>query len=368
MRVVIHVAMAVLVWANVHLGDVAGADTAAGAPELVVQTGHQHQVRLAVFSSDSRLIASGDIRGSIRIWDTATGKLLQSLSGHRGDITSLSFSPDGRRLASAGDHGPSSLVKIWDVGTGSELHRLTGHQKRIKDVAFSPNGALLATTGEDVRLWDTASGRQTERIEALGYATTLAFSTDGRLLAIREPSRVRLWTIGRGELVTLPLGNFYGRRLLAFTRDGTKLAVPDGERLTIIDVSQRKSVADMTIGHNSQVLGFTEEHCVIRRGRAYELWDISAQKRVRTLHRGSRSDAQLSPDLRRVVALNEPGISSLTLAEIGVERQPIVLASRVAVAGAVAFSPGGSLLATKSGGILSIKRGATRMCPRRYRG
>jgi WD40 repeat protein len=349
-RLAIRLAIALVLWASAQASDVASVQ-AAGSPVLVVQTGHQNQVQVAVFSADSRMLASGDIRGPIKIWETATGKLLASVPGHLGQVSSLAFSPDGGRLASAGGRpgNPSLLIKIWDVGTGRELHRLSGHQEQVEELAFGPDGAVLATAGEDVRLWDTASGRQIDRIETRGPAT-LAFSPDGRLLAIREPSRVRLWTVGRGELATVPLGNFAGRRSLAFTRDGARLAVPDGERLQMVDVSTRKIATVMTIGHDADVLGFTDAGCVIRSRDRYELWDVAARKVARTLGPFQRSGERMSPDFRQLVTLNEPRVGSLTLADIGGERPPIVLADRVAPAGAVAFSPDGALLAAKSGG------------------
>jgi WD40 repeat protein len=340
MHLVIRFAMVGLVWANVHLVGIARAQPAATRPELEVQTGHHHQVAHAVFSADSRLLATADIRGSIKIWDTATGRQLRGLSGHAVRVFSLAFSPDGRRLASAGGSGSARapvLVKIWEVGTAKELHRLTGHQKDVRDLAFSHDGGLLATAGDDVRLWDTNSGRETERIEVLrpSQQTTVAFSPDGRVLAIREPSRLRLWTVGRGELATFALGNFYGPRAIAFREDGARLVVPDGDRLKIIDPSTRTIAADITFHHESQVLGFADAHCVISSRQAYEVWDISTGQRLRTLapRQGSLDGPYhaLSPDWRRLAVLNRPRVNFVMLRDIALNRLPIELAGRVGV-------------------------------------
>src|SRR5262245_5793310 len=98
------------------------AQTSPLRPALVVQTGHQHVIERVAFSADDRLVASGDIGGSIRIWEAATGSQLSALPGHSGLLYALQFSRDGRWLASAGGtdyrFGDGPTVKMWDVASG----------------------------------------------------------------------------------------------------------------------------------------------------------------------------------------------------------------------------------------------------------
>ena len=88
----------------------------------------------------------------MKIWDSATGKELFALKGHAGMVTSVAFSPDGQRLASA---SWDQTVKIWDSATGKELFALKGHAGVVYSVAFSPDGQRLASAelgpdGEDL--------------------------------------------------------------------------------------------------------------------------------------------------------------------------------------------------------------------------
>ena len=80
---------------------------------------------------------------------------MRELSGHRGTVFSVAFSPDGTRLASgSGD----STVRLWEVATGTQVRELSGHGGAVFSVAFSPDGTMLASGSRDatVRLWDIA--------------------------------------------------------------------------------------------------------------------------------------------------------------------------------------------------------------------
>ena len=91
---------------------------------------------------------------TVHIWDAASGAEVQVIPQTAGeDVTTLSFSPDGRRLASAGF---DAKVKIWDTETGQELLTLSGHKSWIWKMHFSPDGKRILSCGRDrtVRIWD----------------------------------------------------------------------------------------------------------------------------------------------------------------------------------------------------------------------
>jgi WD40 repeat protein len=119
-------------------------------------TGHTDFVSSVSFSGDGRLLASASADRTVRIWDVATSKCVARLIGHTDTVFSAVFHPDGKRLASA---GRDRSVWLWDLATGQEVARLEGHANYVFSLAFSPDGTSLASGSGDgtVRIWDTES-------------------------------------------------------------------------------------------------------------------------------------------------------------------------------------------------------------------
>ena len=98
-------------------------------------------------------------------------------------MRSLSWSPDGSRLAAAADDG---LANIWDVRTGQELHKLSGHSGAVYAIAWSPDGSRLATGSWDntLRIWHPDTGRLLcTLMGSSSQITCLAWSSNGHQLA-----------------------------------------------------------------------------------------------------------------------------------------------------------------------------------------
>ena len=123
-------------------------------------------------------------------------KLLFTLHGHKGVVHSVTFSPDGRTLASASS---DTTVKLWAVGTGKERTTLQGHTKEVMSVVFSPDGKALASASDDysVKLWDLATGKEQATLQGhTGFVFSIAFSPDGKNLASASSDKtIKLWDI-----------------------------------------------------------------------------------------------------------------------------------------------------------------------------
>src|SRR5439155_13277581 len=139
-----------------------------------------------------------------KIWDTATGKEITTLTGHQDAVQSLAFSADGKKLASTSASSTSTAdqklpdaVKIWDVATWEEKVKLRDNEGRFSGATFSPDGKVLAALGSSLKLWDTATGKVLGTIRENVGLNGLTFSPDSKTLVLASASRVddpiRLW-------------------------------------------------------------------------------------------------------------------------------------------------------------------------------
>jgi WD40 repeat protein len=192
--------------------------------------GHTGNVLTVAFSPDGRRLASGDQNGKIVVWDLSNGTALATLQHHAERILTAAFSPDGHTLATGNSDGS---IRLWNVEQGSPIRELVGHHYGVMGLVFTPDGRTIVSGCADgiVKLWDASTGeeRASWRADERAGFSCLACSPDGTLLATGSlHQRVKIWDMANHEeQLTLPEQG--GVKAVSFADAGRKLMVANGQ-------------------------------------------------------------------------------------------------------------------------------------------
>jgi len=206
------------------------------------------------FSPDGKRIASTD-GNDIQVWDVSSCKELMTLSGHESAIWSMSYSPDGTKIASG---GRDKTVRVWDAMTGVEIMTLRGHgdeaaewyENTVSSVAFSPDGKRIIVSGSfnnTVRIWDVETGVKVMTLEQTQWVSDIAFSPDGKQIASAGAHSLLIWDATTGsKLLSLAVdhGFYHAVISVAFSPDGKR--VVSGSMEGTIKIWDAKSGLEIT--------------------------------------------------------------------------------------------------------------------------
>lgn len=193
---------------------------------------HAASVGKSDLSGDGTALATCSADGTVKIWDVETGSERLTFRGHTQPVSCVAFGPDGKSMVSGtSTESKKCELLVWNTETGKIIESVPSKFWVINDVCFNPEGTLIAsTTGAGVSLWDV----QLKKLPAvvLGHpeaVTSAAFSPSGALISTTSlDGLVRIWDSSTGKVL-----NSYGHhaqpvRDAAFSRDGYQLASVSG--------------------------------------------------------------------------------------------------------------------------------------------
>ena len=240
----------------------------------VVFSGDQFSVTSVSFSPNGKYLATGSVDRTARLWDLKGNQLIK-FSGHQDWVTSVSFSPNGEYLATG---SYDRTARLWDlkgyltppnpmalVRGGNEGVVFSGHQHWVSSVSFSPNGEYLATGSYDrtARLWDLKGNQVAEFSGHQSLVTSVSFSPNGQYLATGSGDRTaRLWDLNNppnpmalvrgGNRGILFSGHQHWVTSVSFSPNGQYLATGSRDRIVRLWDLKGNQVAEFS-GHQDLV-------------------------------------------------------------------------------------------------------------------
>jgi WD40 repeat protein/serine/threonine protein kinase/tetratricopeptide (TPR) repeat protein len=328
-------------------------DSASGKETLTLR-GHGWGVRGVAWNRDGTRLASAGSDRTVRVWDVATGKETRTLHGHAGPVLSVAWSPDGMRLASA---GWDATVKVWNAVRSKEPLTLSGHSQGVNSVAWSPDGTRLASASDDgtVKVWEAATGKETLTLRGHGHGVrSVAWSPDGKQLATAcHDQSVNVWDAASGKETRALPGHTRLVASVAWSPDGRWLASASEDQTVRVWDAAGGSETRILRGHTNWIFSVAwspdgKRLVSASDDRTIKVWDAVGGTETPALrgHTGGLHSVAWSTDGLRLASASDDQTARVWDAAGG--KDTLTLPGHTSWVVSVAWSPDGKRLASGS--------------------
>ena len=271
---------------------------------LNIFRGHRDDVTSVAFSPDGNSVLTGSEDDLAILWDVETGREIQRFEGHKSGLWSVAFSPDGEMVLTGSD---DSTARLWNAATGRKIQSFVGHNYAVISAVLSPDGETVLTGSADntARLWDVDSGREIRRFEGHGSTIySVKFSPDGdTVLTGSWDNTARLWDAATGREIRRFEGHDDWVLSVAFSSDGETALTGGGDNIARLwDVATGREIRRLE-GHRDDVwsVAFSPDGETVLTGSRnadIRLWDAATGRALQRFegHEDWVNSVALSPD------------------------------------------------------------------------
>lgn len=278
---------------------------------ILTLRGHEQWISSVAYSPDGKRIVSGSGDDTVKVWEALTGKELLSWRTAGKGVTALALSSDGKQIVTG--HWDKS-IQIWDASSGKKLSTLRGHAENITSISLSSDGKrIVSGSGDDtLKIWDTATGKILHSLDHDNEydIAAVAFSPDGKWIVSGDGDNVlKVWDAANGEDVRTLLGHDGAITAVAFSPDGRSIvsgSIDDSVR--IWDSESGKELMTLR-GHADDITAVAFDAAGKRIASSsadgtVKIWEARSGKELRTLrgHAGSVTCIAFHPDGNRIVS------------------------------------------------------------------
>ncbi len=284
--------------------------------KLKILENHTSGSNGVAFSSDRHWLAAASKDDTIKLWDLQTGQGLSPLKGHTGYVTCVVFHPDNQKLASASIDG---TIKIWDVLLGKSLYTLPGNTGSVGTLAIGSKGRLLVSGGVDqtVKLWNLETKSQIGNLTGhAGEITSVSISPDEQRIASASTDKtIKLWDV-RTQTQLRTLDGHTGKvDSVAFSPDGQFLVSGSMDKtVRVWEVATGRELPQKFTGHSGEInsVSFSPDGKQIASGsqdKTVRFWNVSngREERIMTGHVGKVSSLSYTADGQWLASGSEDG-------------------------------------------------------------